>query len=110
MKDIVCGMEVNSKSPFKSEWSDKIYHFCSQNCQTKFIDDPLDESYALDLIRHIRKNEVMYKAQAALISCFIKIPLAAFISLSTTIFSSLIVFLPPSLKSITPSQERVLEV
>jgi len=40
MKDIVCGMEVNSKSPFKSEWSDKIYHFCSQNCQTKFIDDP----------------------------------------------------------------------
>ncbi|HHB95230.1 MAG TPA: hypothetical protein ENK88_08800, partial [Campylobacterales bacterium] len=51
---------------------------------------------SLDLIRHIRKNEVMYKAQAALISCFIKIPLAALISLSTTIFSSLIVFLPPS--------------
>lgn len=40
-KDVVCGMKVNeNKSPFKSEYEGRTYHFCSAMCKTKFEKKP----------------------------------------------------------------------
>jgi len=39
MKDVVCGMEVNSKA-IKSTFKGKDYYFCSYACKRKFDKDP----------------------------------------------------------------------
>jgi len=40
VKDIVCGMDVNTNSQFYMEHMGKIYYFCSDSCQHKFETDP----------------------------------------------------------------------
>ena len=45
-KDVVCGMDVNTPSEFKSTYKDQTYEFCSDSCKTKFDADP--QSYAAD--------------------------------------------------------------
>ena len=37
-KDPICGMEVDEKKAIKLEKNGKVYFFCSQNCQGKFLD------------------------------------------------------------------------
>jgi YHS domain-containing protein len=39
MKDVVCGMNVNSKA-IKSAFNGKDYYFCSYACKRKFDKDP----------------------------------------------------------------------
>ena len=39
MKDVVCGMEVDSKA-IKSTFRGKEYYFCSDTCKHKFDKDP----------------------------------------------------------------------
>lgn len=40
VKDVVCGMEVNSPSPWQSIYQGKTFEFCSENCKTKFDENP----------------------------------------------------------------------
>jgi len=40
VKDVVCGMEVDEKTSFKSEYEGKTYYFCSAMCMTNFEKDP----------------------------------------------------------------------
>jgi YHS domain-containing protein len=43
-RDPVCGMTVDRvKTPFRSEWEDKTYYFCSAHCKKRFDAEP--ESY-----------------------------------------------------------------
>jgi hypothetical protein len=108
---IAIPVKMNKENPPLAPLFGKAKWFAIiENGEISIIPNNQSGGGALDLIRHIRKNMVMYKAQAALFSCFSKIPLAAFMSLSTIIVSSRITFFPPSLESIVPSQERVLEV
>jgi len=40
-KDIVCGMDVDVKTPHEHSEVDGIkYHFCSAECKAKFDNDP----------------------------------------------------------------------
>ncbi len=39
-RDPVCGMEVESPSPYTTEHDGKQYEFCSTDCQKKFTDNP----------------------------------------------------------------------
>ena len=39
--DVVCGMEVNRTSKYKSEVDGKIYFFCSAVCKGKFDANPI---------------------------------------------------------------------
>jgi Cu+-exporting ATPase len=39
-KDVVCGMEVDNDSPYQSTYKDKTFKFCSENCKTKFDENP----------------------------------------------------------------------
>ena len=44
-KDVVCGMEVNDRSPkHTSEYKGTTYAFCSEECKEKFDERP--ETYA----------------------------------------------------------------
>ena len=38
--DPVCGMEIDPRRAIEYEYKDKIYHFCSSNCETNFKRDP----------------------------------------------------------------------
>jgi Cu+-exporting ATPase len=39
--DPVCGMSVDEKSaPARAEYQGKTYHFCSEDCRTKFQQNP----------------------------------------------------------------------
>ncbi len=39
--DPVCGMEVNETSaPFKTQYDEKTYYFCSEDCKQEFEEDP----------------------------------------------------------------------
>jgi Cu+-exporting ATPase len=38
--DPVCGMEIDPRRAIEYEYKDKIYHFCSSNCETNFKTDP----------------------------------------------------------------------
>lgn len=41
VKDVVCGMKIDpAKAKGKSEYKGKTYHFCSEDCKTKFDKDP----------------------------------------------------------------------
>jgi len=41
LKDPVCGMNVTDASPHKAEHAGRPYWFCSANCRTKFLADPM---------------------------------------------------------------------
>ena len=47
-KDPVCGMKVSSDSRFKAEYHGTTYHFCSENCETKFTAAP--QKYTIPVI------------------------------------------------------------
>lgn len=38
--DPVCGMVVDSKTPFKTIYRGKLYYFCSKHCLEAFEKDP----------------------------------------------------------------------
>ena len=38
--DPVCGMELSRDSGFRLEYGGEIYHFCSENCEHKFEENP----------------------------------------------------------------------
>ena len=38
--DPVCGMEIDPRRAIEYEYNDKIYHFCSPNCESHFKRDP----------------------------------------------------------------------
>lgn len=40
MKDIVCDMDVNESSEFRSNYKGKNYVFCSANCKQNFDSNP----------------------------------------------------------------------
>ena len=40
VKDPVCGMEIDPRRALEYEYKDKIYHFCSSNCESHFKQDP----------------------------------------------------------------------
>ena len=44
VKDPVCGMKVSVSGPYKHVHESETVHFCSENCLTKFRDNP--EKYA----------------------------------------------------------------
>lgn len=39
--DVVCGKPIDQTEGFKSDYGDRPYYFCSQNCQEGFVSDPL---------------------------------------------------------------------
>lgn len=39
-RDPVCGMEVDEKTEFRSEYNGKVYYFCSQHCKNEFDENP----------------------------------------------------------------------
>ena len=39
--DPVCGMQVDEKTPHKSQFNGKTVYFCSAGCKTKFDQSPL---------------------------------------------------------------------
>ncbi|MDD2784189.1 MAG: heavy metal translocating P-type ATPase [Sulfuricurvum sp.] len=39
-KDVVCGMEVSPSTPYKSDYKNRHYLFCSAHCQHKFQEHP----------------------------------------------------------------------
>ncbi|RUM62255.1 MAG: hypothetical protein DSZ03_07115, partial [Sulfurimonas sp.] len=39
-KDIVCGMEVTTDTPFHTEFEGETYYFCSEHCLEKFNIEP----------------------------------------------------------------------
>jgi YHS domain-containing protein len=39
-KDPVCGMEVDTRTRFKTMYKGKIYYFCCEDCKTEFERDP----------------------------------------------------------------------
>jgi Cu+-exporting ATPase len=39
-KDIVCGMEIDSPSPYKSIYREETFEFCSDGCKSKFDENP----------------------------------------------------------------------
>jgi len=40
VKDVVCGMDTSTDSPFYTSEGEKTYYFCSRNCQDKFNQNP----------------------------------------------------------------------
>ncbi|MGC8651937.1 MAG: YHS domain-containing protein [Candidatus Micrarchaeia archaeon] len=40
MKDLVCQMEVDKNSKFKSNYKGKTFYFCSASCKQKFDKEP----------------------------------------------------------------------
>lgn len=41
-KDPVCGMQVDEKqTPYKTDYHNKTYGFCSEQCLKKFTKEPL---------------------------------------------------------------------
>ena len=40
IKDPVCGMPVDDKSPLRSMFERQTYRFCSPDCQAKFVREP----------------------------------------------------------------------
>lgn len=38
--DPVCGMEVDTSTGFRAEYSGTTYYFCSEGCRRKFEADP----------------------------------------------------------------------
>lgn len=40
-KDIVCGKDVPTSTPFKTPYGDQPYYFCSKKCELDFAGNPL---------------------------------------------------------------------
>ena len=40
MRDPVCGMNVARETPYRTEYKDKEYFFCSPGCRENFLKDP----------------------------------------------------------------------
>ena len=40
IKDVVCGMNISTNTPFHTHYKDEEYYFCSMDCQGKFTDSP----------------------------------------------------------------------
>ena len=40
-RDVVCGMEINKTSKYRSEVEGKTYFFCSAGCKGKFDSNPI---------------------------------------------------------------------
>ena len=40
IKDVVCGMTVDSKTAVKSESKGQTYYFCSRGCKAQFDKNP----------------------------------------------------------------------
>ncbi|MCL4399352.1 YHS domain-containing protein [Candidatus Parvarchaeota archaeon] len=40
-RDVVCGMEVDKSSKYKSTVNGKNYYFCSAGCKDKFDANPI---------------------------------------------------------------------
>ncbi|MEO8198699.1 MAG: YHS domain-containing protein [Thermoanaerobaculia bacterium] len=40
IKDPVCGMPADDKSPLRSLFERQTYRFCSSDCQAKFVREP----------------------------------------------------------------------
>ena len=40
MIDPVCGMRIDDKSEFQTQFAGKRYFFCSENCKQEFEADP----------------------------------------------------------------------
>lgn len=38
-KDVVCGSYIEETTKYKVKLNDKIYHFCSEDCKNKFIEE-----------------------------------------------------------------------
>jgi len=38
--DLVCGMELSQETKLTANYKNKIYYFCSENCQEHFQNDP----------------------------------------------------------------------
>ncbi len=40
-KDLVCGMEVDKKTPAaKIDYDGQTFYFCSENCKKQFVEEP----------------------------------------------------------------------
>ncbi|KAA3616831.1 MAG: YHS domain-containing protein [Calditrichaeota bacterium] len=54
-KDLVCGMQVDSKVPVtKSEFKNKVYYFCSELCKEQFDENP--QEYINESSKSINDN------------------------------------------------------
>lgn len=40
IKDPVCGMPTDDRSPLRSMFERQTYRFCSSDCQAKFVREP----------------------------------------------------------------------
>ena len=40
LKDVVCGMDISPDTKYFTTYKNETYHFCSQNCQDKFVEEP----------------------------------------------------------------------
>lgn len=40
VKDVVCGMDVDTDTADSMEYQGKTYYFCSDDCHAKFMADP----------------------------------------------------------------------
>lgn len=38
--DPVCGMKVETNSPYHTEYKGQTYHFCSSDCKDEFMENP----------------------------------------------------------------------
>ncbi|MEM0150228.1 MAG: YHS domain-containing protein [Thermoplasmata archaeon] len=50
LRDPVCGMDVDEKSKYKSEYNGKTYYFCSESCKKQFDMEPA--KYVKERKRH----------------------------------------------------------
>jgi Cu+-exporting ATPase len=40
MRDPVCGMQVDENAPFRSEYRNQTYFFCTEGCKREFDAEP----------------------------------------------------------------------
>lgn len=57
-QDPVCGMQVESASPFREQYQGELYRFCSQKCQDKFHAEPrryLGQPHGAEQSEHVQQ-------------------------------------------------------
>src|SRR3990167_1786461 len=57
-QDPVCGMQVESASPFREQYKGEQYRFCSQKCQDKFRAEPrryLGQPHGAEQSEHVQQ-------------------------------------------------------
>ena len=40
VKDLVCGMKVDTETAVRREYNDETYYFCAEGCARAFMADP----------------------------------------------------------------------